>query len=235
MVDGDTIVAGISGVTETVRLLGINAPEKDECHAGAATAQLMALLEGRELRVEPAEGEARDDFGRLLAYVEAGDAPVNEALIRAGAAVSLYGDHPRAGSFDEAMDEAWRERAGMWSSRACGPPTTARLEIGTVVADPRGDDNEFANAEQIQLVNPGPAVDLGGWIVRDESSSNRYRFPAGTVLDAGAALVVHSGCGVDTPTAVFTCTGPIWSNGGDTVMVQTPEGNVAARKTYRNR
>jgi micrococcal nuclease len=75
VVDGDTIHVAIGGHDETVRLIGINTPETVdprspvECFGEQAhehTAQL--LPKGTEVRLVR-DVEARDRYGRLLAYV----------------------------------------------------------------------------------------------------------------------------------------------------------------------
>ena len=57
-----------------------------------------------------------------------------------------------------------------------------------------GDDGQNLNREWVVLRNDGgAAVDLTGWGVKDESASNRYRFPDGFVLDGGATVETR-GC-----------------------------------------
>jgi micrococcal nuclease len=129
VVDGDTIDVVVDGRRERVRLIGINTPEtKDprrsvECYGPEAAALTTLLLpEGTAVRLER-DAEARDDYGRLLAYVRRRDGLfVNLELARQGAAVVLsirpnttYAD-PIAG----AVDEARRARRGLWG--ACRSP-----------------------------------------------------------------------------------------------------------------
>ncbi len=73
--DGDTIGVKIDGVEERVRLIGIDTPETKkpntpiQCFGPEATAFTKSLLpEGTMLHVER-DVEARDVYGRLLAYV----------------------------------------------------------------------------------------------------------------------------------------------------------------------
>src|SRR5690606_33140732 len=75
IVDGDTIVADIDGRRTTVRLIGIDTPETVkpdspvECFGPEASAYIGTLLDaGTPIRVER-DAEARDDYGRLLAYI----------------------------------------------------------------------------------------------------------------------------------------------------------------------
>jgi micrococcal nuclease len=96
VVDGDTIRVRVAGREETVRYIGIDTPESVkpgapvECFAHRAAAENERLVGGRRVRLER-DAEARDRFGRLLAYVVREDdgVLVNEALVRGGYAVPL--------------------------------------------------------------------------------------------------------------------------------------------------
>ena len=78
-----------------VRLAGIDAPELgheadgsvDQYYAAEAKALLASLIQGRDLRVESL---GRDDYGRVLGLVWAGDVLVNEVMLEQGAAFYLY-------------------------------------------------------------------------------------------------------------------------------------------------
>lgn len=232
--DGDSMVVHVDGERNEVRLAGINAPEADECHGDDSRAMLEELVGAGELVLEPVTGEDDvDQFGRLLRNVWVDGTWVNELLVRRGAALAL-----QTGTTDEtvlvaAENQAWLDRVGMWDRTVCGdfPPG---VEVIDVNYDPPGADEENAAAEFALLTNEGgDQVDISGWIVRDESSQHRYRFPEGTVLAPDDQLRLRSGCGTDEGLDLYWCAeGPVWSNGGDTVLLQTPTGTVASRYKY---
>ncbi len=96
-VDGDTCMLRFTGVVppklfgyETVRLLGVNAPEVGEPLADEATQFFRKLTLGKTVYVELNPYETRDTHNRLLAYIwvetEGGWVLVNEELLRAGLA-----------------------------------------------------------------------------------------------------------------------------------------------------
>lgn len=88
VVDGDTIRVRLAGAEERVRYIGIDTPERDErCFVAAAEAN-ERLLDDGPLRLE-FDRERRDRYGRLLAYVHAGDTFVNLELLRRGFAEPL--------------------------------------------------------------------------------------------------------------------------------------------------
>ena len=95
--DGDTIGVEVDGVEERVRLIGIDTPETKkpdtpvQCFGPEATAFTRSLLpEGTSLHLER-DVEARDAYGRLLAYVYRSDDGlfVNMEIIGQGYALPL--------------------------------------------------------------------------------------------------------------------------------------------------
>jgi micrococcal nuclease len=96
VVDGDTIVASVGGREERVRYIGMDTPEDVkpgtpvQCYSRRAAAENRRLVAGRRVRLVQ-DAEARDRYGRLLAYVyRAGDGLfVNAELVRLGYARPL--------------------------------------------------------------------------------------------------------------------------------------------------
>jgi micrococcal nuclease len=128
VIDGDTVVARVDGHDEHVRLIGIDTPETVDpkrpvmCFGPEASAETHQLLPaGTPVRLVR-DVEARDAYGRLLAYVyRATDGTfVNLALAEGGFADVLaiapntaHGDELRA-----AVTDAKRARRGLWGR--CG-------------------------------------------------------------------------------------------------------------------
>lgn len=122
VVDGDTLRL-TNG--ETVRLIGVDAPESVkpdspvEPYGPEAAEYLAALVRqaGNQVRLE-FDGPRRDKYGRLLAYVWAGDKLLNEEIIRAGfgrAETQYSYSHIMKERFRLAETEAKRARRGIWS------------------------------------------------------------------------------------------------------------------------
>jgi len=89
VVDGDTIFVRLGDRIERIRYIGVNSPEihhpiKGEEPGGRAAAEVNCrLVQGHHLRLE-LDVRTRDRYGRLLAYVWAGDTMVNAELLRLG-------------------------------------------------------------------------------------------------------------------------------------------------------
>lgn len=118
VIDGDTLRLGTD---ELVRLLGVDAPEREgpytreEPFGDEATAFARACAEGRRVRLEFGP-ERRDAYGRTLAYVHAGESHLNAELLRHGLARAYRRfPHPRLEEFLRLEAEARAARRGIWS------------------------------------------------------------------------------------------------------------------------
>ena len=123
VIDGDTVEMTIDGASTTVRLIGINAPERTECWGDEATAILANLVLGRELLVVPGE-EDLDGFGRSLRflYLEQGGQItfVNGRMVSEGHAVALQNGNPFEADLKASEARAYQSGKGMWGTFACG-------------------------------------------------------------------------------------------------------------------
>lgn len=239
VIDGDTLTVALGdGSVDTVRLIGINAPESDECFAAEATAALSALIDVTDVELRM-DQSPRDIYDRLLRYVWIGDTHVNEELVAGGYAIARRypPDTAFAEAFESAQAAAIDAGAGMWAEDACGAPSGAQLAITDLVWDPPGNDTDDLNAETVTIQNNGSApVDLTGWVLKDESASHRYQFPTGFTLLSGETTTVHTGCGTATSTDLYWCwtRSAIWNNDGDTAFLLDPSGNIAVTHSYHD-
>jgi micrococcal nuclease len=233
VVDGDTLVVEVDGQRERLRLVGINAPERGECLAEEATRWLGERVDGRSVELVVDRSD-RDQYGRLLRYVEVDGTDVGAELVRAGLAIARRypPDTARDDQYHRLQEEAEAASAGMWAADACGVVTgPTDLTISEVRFDAEGDDNQNLNDEWVRITNQGGAVvELGGWVLKDTSATHRYTFPDGFALDAGASVTVRTGCGADTATELHWCNegSAVWNNSGDTAFLLDAAGNVVA-------
>jgi micrococcal nuclease len=123
-VDGDTLDVRVDGRRERVRLLGIDAPETKhptkpvECFGPEAAARLAELLPAGTPIELTRDAEARDDYGRLLAYVHRTDVFVNLVLVEEGYATTLdiKPNSTYAPLLSAAAVTAREERRGQWGA-----------------------------------------------------------------------------------------------------------------------
>lgn len=117
--DGDSMVLRNSrGKTVQVRLVGIDAPEKNQAHGQAARERLESLL-----NAEPIEAKAvkRDGHGRWIAQLSVGGRDIGHTMLVEGHA--WYFRRYRAdltvsarARYEEAEAVAREERRGLWAS-----------------------------------------------------------------------------------------------------------------------
>lgn len=127
IVDGDTIVVRDRNGEDLgrVRILGMDAPELSlngrpaMCGATAAQEELARLLEGQNVQLvtDPRQPD-RDDYDRLLRYVEVGSVDVTESLIRSGhaPATSRAQTHTRHETYAAAESDAQEHERGLWGT-----------------------------------------------------------------------------------------------------------------------
>ncbi len=120
VVDGDTLeVVCQGGAEERVRLLRVDTPERGEPGHAAARRALRDAL-GRDalrLLLEEPDQPVRDRYGRLLAYVYAGERNQNVEQVRRGWSrfQELYGGGRFAPAFRAAEQEARHDARGLWA------------------------------------------------------------------------------------------------------------------------
>jgi len=125
VVDGDTLQVRTAGSAEsvTVRLIGIDAPERShpslgkEFFSDEAASHLASLCRGKTVRMEK-DAEETDKYDRLLRYVflpPPDGRLLNEEMLRAGMA-RAYARFPfsRKDAFLATEGKARREKKGLW-------------------------------------------------------------------------------------------------------------------------
>ncbi|MGI9641959.1 MAG: lamin tail domain-containing protein [Acidimicrobiia bacterium] len=243
VIDGDTVTATVDGVSTTVRMLGINAPESTECWGAEATAILSNEIAGRNVLLVAGEEDV-DGFGRALRFVyletpEGGVEFVNEFMVAEGHAVALQNGNEHAQNLKALEARAFQSGKGMWGTFACGDDEGVSadrpvIRVQELEFDPTGPDDDALDGEYITIVNEGYGrVSISGWVLRDESSTNRLTFPSGIVLAVGDTVTVVTGCEGGPAEAIHWCSDtPVWSNGGDTAIVLDTLGNAVIWYSY---
>lgn len=229
VVDGDSLDVTTAEGSLTVRLADVNAPERGECYADEARSHLA----GEEGSAATVEVVGTDQFDRALAYLSVGDRRLNLEMVTLGLAIALTPDpgETRGADILTAEQRAYDGGVGLWGPMACGdrgPEADVVIDIGRSEPNPDGPDDEHLQDEYIVVANVGSAaIDLSGWILRDESSRNRYRFPSGSLIRAGEHVAVTSSDPGWSPGG-----GPVWNNDGDMALLQDDLGTVVDRWRY---
>lgn len=128
--DGDTFLINLNGKKETVRVLGIDAPEtgekysQKECYGEEAKERAKELLAGKEVQLEGDVSQAdRDKYLRLLRYVFLPDETFfNQQMIEEGLAreyTFANKKYQHQSLFRQVEKQAQEAGRGFWDKNAC--------------------------------------------------------------------------------------------------------------------
>lgn len=120
VIDGDTVDIRRAGETIRVRLLCIDAPERDQPVGNASRKHLAAMLAGETVGLE---SEGMDQHGRVLGklYHDGTDTSANWRMIRDGYAWS-FARYTCGADYERAEREARAEGLGLWRESDAVPP-----------------------------------------------------------------------------------------------------------------
>lgn len=120
VIDGDTLELNLNGVKTTVRIIGINAPEKNECLYSEAVS-FVGKLAGQDVYVVADDSQPdKDKYGRKLLYIKTKDnKDFGNELLKAGFAREYtYGkDYELKSYYIVAQNAAQIEAKGIWGEK----------------------------------------------------------------------------------------------------------------------
>ena len=169
--DGDTIKVRVGGVTERVRLIGLDAPELkgNECWSQKASSKMQSLVQSRSVQLVRDRTQAdRDRYGRLLRHVVTEDGRlVAQVLIEGGFAkeYTYAAAYEHRADYLAAQKRAKAQRLGVWSSACAAPVVVTPPRTGTVApVKPSGGcvikGNISSSGEKIYHVPGGGSYDV---------------------------------------------------------------------------
>lgn len=130
VIDGDTFRIKYQGKTQSVRLLGIDAPESNktrykylECFGIEAKNHLKSLIDKKKitLQFDPSQDQ-KDIYDRLLAYVFLDDENINQTMIEDGYAkeYTYKTAYNYQSQFKQAEQSAQEQGMWLWNESTCG-------------------------------------------------------------------------------------------------------------------
>ena len=115
IIDGDNVELSTG---ESVRLYGINCPEKNKPFSKEAIDLTTKLTLNQQIRIEHQPNYKKDRWDRILGYVFIGDTNLNVELVKSGfCEVVIYAKRAKLIYQDElleAQEQAKREKLGQW-------------------------------------------------------------------------------------------------------------------------
>ena len=138
IIDGDTFRLATG---DTVRLIGIDAPELSQPGGVLSREYLAHLLLGNPITLEKGY-EDRDNYHRLLRFVYINDLCINEEMIRQGYAEARYlPESPIREYYLQLEIQAETAKAGLWSDNVFQPRSCIDWDSNLPVID-------WVNADQ---------------------------------------------------------------------------------------
>ncbi len=220
VIDGDTFVLSDG---RRVRLLSINAPEKEEYYWAESKAALEKLVSGKEVCLER-DVVPVDKYGRLLRYVYANGTFVNLYLVRNGFAKASFvpPNLKYMQAFIEAEAFAIENSLGMWRRKSeyygCFKITGVKLE---------GRD------EHVTLKNVcNFPIRMLNWLVEDEGK-NLVRIRDDIIVPPNGNVTLYSseprsmeGGLLHRGKIVYLGNYPLWDNDGDLFVLRDPRNSL---------
>jgi len=214
VIDGDTIVAN----NYSIRLLGINAPEKGERFYFETKELLENLVLDKKVELEI---YGKDRYHRKLAYVYIDGINVNIELVKKGFANVYLLDKRK---YEKELKEAWKncinENKNLCEKSKHKCANCIELK-----------DFDYKNEEIIFYNRCNFDCNLDGWEIKDEG---RKKFIFNEfILKGGKEIKIIKGGGEDKENILFwKINGYIWTDSGDTLFLRDNKGKLVLYHSY---
>lgn len=214
VIDGDTIVVG----EESVRLLGINSPEKGEEYYEKAKEFLEGLILDANVRLEYGQPKY-DKYHRVLAFVFIGNTNINIELVRWGLAnVYILKDK----KYEDELKGAWEE---------CIEKNVNLCEKSVNVCAECIKIEKFEGQAVVFKNICDYDCSFDGWEIKDEG---RKKFVFGDFsLGARKEVIIEVGEGINTDGVLFwKDENYVWTDSGDTLFLRDGDGMLVLWRGY---
>jgi hypothetical protein len=211
VIDGDTFEIMYNGNKTSVRLLGINTPEKGEVYYSEAKNLTERYVLNKTVELEFGN-EKRDLYNRLLAYVSLNNENINKELIRNGFA-SPY--------FPEGKDRYYRDFMDAWNEclnknrNLCEKSKDVCAEC--VKIKEWDIKNDFVIFENVCDFN----CDITSWSVKDEGRK-KFIFEKIVLKNNQEVKLTAKDFNKDY----------VWTLTGDTLFLRDEEGGLVLWENY---
>lgn len=217
IIDGDTIEIE----NDSIRLLGINSPERGEEYYTEAKNYLETLSLNNVVQLKKGK-EDRDRYNRELRYIFIGTTNLNLELVKKGLANPYFPDG-KSQYYNEFF-EAWKECIDN-EVNLCEPSEnkcSVCINLKNI---------DVKNQEVILENVCGFSCNLDDWTIKDEGRK-KFEFP-NFELKSGREVIVRVGSDVHTEEVVYwSGEDYVWTNSGDTLFLRDGEGKLVLWENY---
>ena len=217
VIDGDTIVVNRS----SLRLLGINTPEKGEIYYKEAKKYLEDLVLNKTVHLEYGK-EKVDRYGRILAFLFIENTNINMKIVEEGFGNFYFpsGKDQYYNNFLEAWKSCIKDKNNLCEKSVDLCSSCIELvKIGV-----KKQEAVFTN-----VCNSN--CNLTSWKIKDEGRKN-FIFPE-FILDPQSRVTIRIGEGQNTETTLFwSGEDYVWTKTGDTLFLRDSLGKLVLWKSY---
>ncbi len=214
VIDGDTIIAD----NKSIRLLGINSPERGELYYNEAKEYLENLILNKTIRLEFGK-EKTDMYNRILAYIHYNNKNINLELVQNGYA-NIY--------FPSGKDKYYNKFKNAWEDCTQNLCEKSECECGGCI-----ELKEFNHKDEIiTLYNScNFNCDLTDWTIKDEGRK-KFIFPD-FILESQKEVIIKVGEGVNSNIKLFwTGETYVWTRTGDSLFLRDAQGGLVLWRSY---
>ena len=218
VIDGDTIV--IENKT-SVRLLGINSPEKGEVYSEEAKEFLESLVLDKKIELEFGK-DKYDRYHRLLRYIFVNGKNVNLELVKKGFANFYFpsGKDMYYENFKKAWEECIKSNKNLCEKSKDKCADCIEMK-----------EFDYKNQVVVFYNKCGFDCELSGWEIKDEGRK-KFIFPE-FVLGDKNEMEVKVGDGKDNSNTLFWKTKTyIWTKSGDTLFLRDKKKGLVLWENY---
>lgn len=208
VIDGDTLETKDG---KTIRLLNINAPEKNSPSHELSKLFLSSLIN----KTVEADIMGRDKYNRLLVRLYSPNY-INKDLVSLGLASKFLVSDSEVRSFAQAEEKAISDGKGIWSHSKYYACFSTHIN---------------KNEEFVVIENKCSSINMNLWMLKDESRKI-YIFSNFTISNS-RKIKLHSSFGKDNETDLFwNLKTSVWNNDRDSLYLFDYEGKIAHHEAY---
>lgn len=214
IVDGDTVIIN----NTSVRLLGINSPERGEQYYEEAKQYLENTILNETVRLEFGK-EKYDLYNRKLAYIHFNNQNINLELVEQGFA-NYY--------FPSGKDRYYKQFTQAWEQCIIN-----NINICEASANKCITLKEFDYSDEIVILQNicSSIQNLNGWDLKDEGRKH-FTFPS-FELAPNTQVKIKVGQGTNTDETLYWKNQDyVWTSSGDTLFLRDEKNKLVLWKTY---
>jgi len=217
VIDGDTVIYG----NNSIRLLGINSPERGERYYDEAKEFMEKGVLNKTVRLEFGK-EKYDRYKRILAYVYINRENINLKLVEVGLANFYFpsGKDIHYDNFKNAWNECIKNKKNLCeeSKSICAECIELR-------------ELDHKNQKVVLGNNCNFSCDLTEWNIKDEGRK-KFIFPD-FKLEANNEVELKVGDGINTKSILFWSSEDyVWTRTGDSLFLRDEEGMLVLWEIY---